>query len=70
MASRGFRSKTGKKNYSDHGGVHLAADSGFCTETSKDTASGGSAILSPTSASVRNSAQHLVSLQNKSTKKC
>ena len=50
--SRGFR-KSGsgsvKKNFPDSNhGVHLAADSGFSTETSKETASGGSAILSPT----------------------
>lgn len=61
--SRGFRksSNGSKKNFPDsssgHGGGHLAADSGFSTETSKETASGGSAILSPTSASVRSSAQ-------------
>jgi hypothetical protein len=74
--SRGFRKGSngssngngggGKKNFSDSGssghGVHLAADSGFSTETSKETASGGSAVLSPTSASasVRSSAQHQV----------
>ena len=57
--SRGFR-KSGsgsvKKNFPDSShGVHLAADSGFSTETSKETASGGSAILSPTSATVRSS---------------
>ena len=74
-SSRGFRNKmsstttTGKKHFSDssgggsgvvgHGG-HLAADSGFSTETSKETASGGSAILSPTSANVRSSVHHQV----------
>ena len=65
-SSSASSSSTGKKHFPDGGGGvghgigHLAADSGFSTETSKETASGGSAVLSPTSANVRSSVHHQV----------